>query len=163
MAVVISDTSPLRALAHLGHLEWLEDLFGRVLLPPAVAREASYPPGDLVAVDVAAWRFLEIRVPQNPQRVAELRSELDPGEAEAIALAEEWRAELVLMDERTGREVACQCGFTVLGTLGILMRAKERRLCPAIASLVDRLRSELNFFISTELRQCILHQAGEDA
>lgn len=39
MAVVVSDTSPLRALAHLQHLTWLQDLFGTVIVPPAVAVE----------------------------------------------------------------------------------------------------------------------------
>ena len=52
MPVVISDTSPLRALAHLGHLEWLQELFRQVCLPPAVAAELRHPPSSL-AVDLA--------------------------------------------------------------------------------------------------------------
>ncbi len=93
--------------------------------------------------------------------MAELRSSLDVGEAEAIALAEEVEADIVLIDEMAGRETACIRGFTVLGTLGLLVRAKQSGLHPSVAPLLDRLRSELNFFISDELRRTILRQAGE--
>ena len=95
------------------------------------------------------------------QRVSEFRLRLDAGEAEALALAEELHADLVLVDELAGREVARQCGFTVLGTLGILLRAKQQGLCPAVGPLLDRLQRKLNFFVSPGLRQTILRQAGE--
>lgn len=88
MPVVISDTSPLRALAHLGHMDWLQELFHQIRLPPAVAAELRHPPPALAAVDVAAWHFLVVQPPSNLQRVSEFRSRLDAGEAEALALAE---------------------------------------------------------------------------
>jgi predicted nucleic acid-binding protein len=65
MPVVISDTSPLRALAHLGHLEWLQELFRQVCLPPAVAAELRHPPSSLAVVDVSAWHFLFVQSPSN--------------------------------------------------------------------------------------------------
>src|SRR5437667_9755425 len=114
MSVVISDTSPVRALAYLGHLDWLEQLFHQVVLPPAVAVELRNPPTGLQAVDVSTWPFLVVRAPGNADRVAELRAVLDVGEAEAIALAEELHAELVLIDELTGRDVGRQCGLPVV-------------------------------------------------
>ena len=80
-----------------------------------------------------------------------------------MALAEELHADLILLDELAGREVARQCGFLVLETLGILVRAKQQQLCPAVAPPLDRLQSELNFFVSLGLRQTILRQAGEAA
>ena len=161
MSVVISDTSPLRALAHLGHVEWLEALFKRVLLPPAVAFELRHPPPAYRLIEVSDWAFLEVLAPTSTARVAELRSSLDVGEAEAIALAEEFQADIVLIDEMAGRETARTCGFTVLGTLGLLVCAKRSGLNKSVAPLLDRLRSELNFFISDELRRTILRQAGE--
>jgi predicted nucleic acid-binding protein len=161
MAVVISDTSPVRALAHLGHLTWLETLFGQISLPPAVAVELREPPPGLSAVDVHTYPFLNLQAPASQMRVSELLSVLDLGEAEAIALAEELHAEIVLIDERAGREIARDCGFTVLGTLGILMRAKEQGLCLEIRPLLDRLQHEAKFFVSASLRASILKQAGE--
>ena len=142
-------------------MEWLQKLFDQVCLPPAVADELMHPPSSLAVVDVTAWHFLVVQSPSNGQRVSEFRLRLDAGEAEALALAEELHADLVLVDELAGREVARQCGFTVLGTLGILVRAKQQQLCPAMAPLLDRLQSELNFFVSPGLRQTILRQAGE--
>ncbi len=161
MSVVVSDTSPLRALVHLGHVEWLEVLFKRVFLPPAVAFELRRPPGSFRPIEVSAWTFIEVLAPTNAAHVAELRSSLDVGEAEAIALAEEVKADLVLIDEMMGRETARSRGFTVLGTLGLLVRAKQSGLNPSVAPLLDRLKTELNFFISEELRRTILRQAGE--
>jgi hypothetical protein len=161
MSIVVSDTSPLRALAHLGHVDWLEILFKRVLLPPAVAFELRHPPSAYRPIEVSDWAFLEVLAPTNVARVAELRSSLDVGEAEAIALAEEVEADIVLIDEMAGRETARIRGFTVLGTLGLLVRAKQSVLLPSVAPLIDRLRSELGFFISDELRQTILRRAGE--
>jgi hypothetical protein len=135
MPVVISDTSPVRALAHLGHLVWLERLFKQVVLPPAVAAELGKPPRGLQAVDVNSCLFLSVRAPASLQRVSELLSILD-----AIALAEELNADVVLIDELAGRNVARQCGFPVLGTLGILLRAKQEHLCPQIFPLLERLQ-----------------------
>jgi predicted nucleic acid-binding protein len=131
------------------------------LLHPAVAFELRQPPPVYRPIEVSDWAFLEVLAPTNAARVAELRSSLDVGEAEAIALAEEFHADIVLIDEIAGRETARTRGFTVLGTLGLLVQAKRSGLNPGVAPLLDRLRSELNFFISDELRRTILHQAGE--
>jgi predicted nucleic acid-binding protein len=161
MAIVVSDTSPLRALEHLGHLDWLEDFFDQVFLPPAVASELAHPPAAFKPLEVSSWPFLQIRTPHNTARVAELRTVLDAGEAEAIALAEEIRADVVLIDELAGRDVAQGSGLTVLGTLGILLEAKQRGACPAVRPLLDRLETELSFFVSSALREVILRLAGE--
>jgi len=97
MPVVVSDTSPLRALHHLGHLDWLRELFGQVFLPSAVAAELRRPPVTYASIDVSMWPHLHVRAPRNAARVAELQVVLDPGEAEAIALAEELRADAILI------------------------------------------------------------------
>jgi predicted nucleic acid-binding protein len=161
MPVVISDTSPVRALAHLGHLAWLEHLFKEIVLPPAVTMELLNPPSGLQPVDVRACPFLIVQAPSDVARVTQLQLILDAGEAEAIALAEELHADVVLIDELTGRAVARQCGFIVQGTLGILLRAKQDSLCAEVRPLLDRLQQEINFFVSPALRTSILHQAGE--
>lgn len=163
MAVVISDTSPVRALAHLGILDWLRELFVEVVLPPAVAGELRNPPAGLPVVEPGDWSFLRVQAPGNSRRVSQLCALLDAGEAEAIALAEELQAEVVLMDELAGRGIARQAGFAVIGTLGILLQAKQLGLCPEIRPLLDRLESEIHFFISSSLQRTILQQAGEAA
>ncbi|MBL7038032.1 MAG: DUF3368 domain-containing protein [Pirellulaceae bacterium] len=161
MAVVVSDTSPLRALDHLGHLDWLEELFDQVYLPPAVASESREPPAAFRPLDVNRYPFLHVLAPENAARVTELLSVLDAGEAEAMALAEELPANVILIDEQTGREVARRLGFSVQGSLGMLVEAKRRGWCSTIQPLLDRLQVELRFFVSPALRETILRRAGE--
>lgn len=161
MLVVVSDTSPVRALAHLGHLLVLKQMFQQVVVPPAVNAELLRPPGGLPRVEVASVPFLSIRQPLNSQRVREFLATLDPGEAEALALAEEMQASALLIDEAAGRRMAGRVGLSVLGTLGILLGAKQRNLLSAVRPLLDRLQNEIGFFVSDELRAEILLRAGE--
>ena len=161
MAVVVSDTSPVRALAHLEMLPVLQVLFGKVLVPPAVVCELLDPPDRFVSLDVADFSFLEVCRPADSELVEQLRQPLDLGEAEAIVLASEVQAEALLIDEAAGRRVALQMGLMPLGTVGLLLRAKERGLCGDIGPLLDRLRSELRFFISESFYSKSLILAGE--
>ncbi len=161
MVIVVSDTSPIRALAHLDCLTWLNVLFDSVLLPPAVVYELKNPPRNMVDVDISYWEFITIQTPQCEERIIELQSKLDLGEAEAIALAEEIKADALLMDELTGRGIAIDCHLTVIGTLGILLRAKQLGLCTNIKTLLQRLQNEINFFLSPTLLKQILEQANE--
>jgi predicted nucleic acid-binding protein len=161
MAVVVSDTSPIRALAHLQLIDVLAKLFHDVLVPPGVASELSEPPGSFRRIDLNAFPFLSVRAPSDESRVKELCQELDRGEAEAVALAQEVGADAVLIDEKTGRIVARRLGLAPLGTLGILLRAKNQGLCKEIRPLMAVLQSELRFFISPALRAEVLKLAGE--
>src|SRR5215813_10088940 len=102
MAIVVSDTSPIRALAHLGLLDLLPRLFGDVLIPPAVLGELGTPRTLLPAVDVSQHPFIQVRAPVDANLVAQLRTEIDPGESEAIALAVEVKPDRLLMDEVQG-------------------------------------------------------------
>lgn len=75
----------------------------------------------------------------DPRR-ADLLSDLDRGEAEVLALAQEMDADLVIIDERLARRHAKRLGLALTGVLGVLLKAKERGLIPAIGPWVDRLR-----------------------
>ena len=90
-----------------------------------------------------------------------LAGELDQGEAAAIALAAERQASLLLMDELRGRTVAKRFGIPTLGLLGILKRAKQRGLVPAIAPILDTLEQQAGFWVGTALRERVLREAGE--
>ena len=161
MAVIVSDTSPIRALHHLGQVDWLGALFGEVFVPPAVADELVNPAARYSSIDVKLYSFLLVRAPVASPRLDELRTELDEGEAEALALAEEVSAHVVLIDEMDGRRVAQRMGLSVLGTVGILLQAKEKSLCGSVSPLLDRLEHELGFFLSADLRAQALKIAGE--
>jgi len=161
LAIIVSDTSPIRALAHLDLLAVLKDLFEQVLVPPAVDSELLHPPVGLLPVDVRTLDFVLIQAPRNLERVQKLLETLDLGESEAMALALELGALAILIDESAGRAMAKRLGLLPIGVLGTLVRAKQRGLIVTVAPHIDRLERELGFFISGSLRVEILTSAGE--
>jgi uncharacterized protein len=162
-SLVVSDTSPVRALNHLGLLHVLEDLFTTVLVPPAVRDELLKPTRTCPAIDISRMPFLRVQPPQDLARVSSFGAALDPGEAEALVLAVEVHATLVLLDERKARRVAERLGLTPLGAVGVLLEAKKAGLLPAVRPLLIRLRDELAFFLSDPLLEKVLQLADETA
>lgn len=119
--VVVADTSPINYLVLIAQIELLGGLYSRVLIPPAVLAELRHP---LAPKPVREWAdnppgWLQIQSPNSSLIVAQL----DLGESEAIALAIEVDAELVLMDEQAGRQEAVRRGLRVAGTLAVLDEA----------------------------------------
>ena len=83
------------------------------------------------------------------------------GEAEAIALATELKADIVLIDEQEGRQLASKAGLAVTGVLGVLLRAKRKGEIAAVKPEIDLLRSKARFFVSPLLEAKVLVAAGE--
>ena len=161
MIVVVSDTSPIRALSNIDQLSILGELYGQVIVPPAVDRELRNPPRGQATIDLTALSFVCIMAVADLSMIKERSEELDPGESEALALALEIQADLVLIDENAGRSVARRLGLATIGVLGILLEAKHRGLVDAIASMLDRLKDDYGFFLASRLRTEVLRQAGE--
>jgi uncharacterized protein len=161
VAIVVSDTSPIRALSHLSRLDLLASLFQEVVVPAAVALELEQPRARFAPVILQGLPFVQIRSTMDRAGVVKLLELLGPGEAEAIVLAQELHAEAILIDETAGRTVALQRGLRPIGVLGTLLRAKERGLVSELSPLLDRLQTELGFFLSRKLRDDALRQAGE--
>jgi uncharacterized protein len=161
VTLVVSDTSPLRALHHLGEHWLLHRFYGQILVPPTVADELAGPRGTAAPVDVRSIPFISVRAPSEDLRVRQLGATLDRGEAEAIALAIEVRADAILIDESAGRAEAARAGLNVVGVLGILGRAKREGLIPDVRSRLDRLRREVQFYISDRLYEGFLKSIDE--
>lgn len=159
--LVVSDTSPIRALSHLGRMQLLPALFGRILVPRAVADELERPRSGFVALHLAQWPFIEIRDVCDLSTVQTYIAHLHTAEAHAIALAVEVGAECILMDEWDGRNCAIAAGLTPMGVLGVLLEAKRLKLLAEIRPDLDRLIGELRFRVSEPLRRQILLSAGE--
>ncbi len=159
--VVVSDTSPISALAHVNQLQLLPQLFGSILVPPAVAAELRVVAGDWKGLEILAVAGFRVTAPSDSRRVAAFLAELDLGESEAIVLALESGADALLMDETAGRAVAAREGLEVVGTLAVLERAKQRRLVERVLPLVDRLTAETSFFVSQRVYDALRARVGE--
>ena len=154
--IVVADSSPLIALARVRRLDLLRSLFGQLLVPDAVWREVVEDGADrLGATDVAEATWIERRTIVDSSLVNLLRHDLGAGEAEAIVLARESKADFVLMDERLGRSAARRLGLKVVGLVGVLIEARERGLVSDAHEIVDQLHRQAGFWISAELRKLI--------
>jgi len=152
--IVVSDTSPLTALLSVGEEKILPGLFGGVVVPKAVRDE-------LVRSHTSLPDWLQVRAVEDPVAARRLSSLVDEGEAEAIELAKELRADLLLIDERRGRRVAAAEGVAVIGLLGVVVLAKRRGLIASARNLAGDLRDRAGFYLSTELIDRAVASVGE--
>jgi hypothetical protein len=158
--VVISDTSVISNLLQIDHLHLLPTLFGQAKIPPAVHRELNQMSGAYRFV-LAEHPWLEVKPLADYDLATQLQTQLDPGESEAIALAEELSADVLLIDEAKGRKIAQQRGMAITGLLGVLLSAKDQGHIHTLSPLMDRLIQEANFRISAALYRLIEEEAGE--
>ena len=158
--IVVSDTTPLIALAVIDRIEILGNLYGEIRIPRAVLNEivagGERRPGPR-AIQVASW----IRVADlaDPSRAA-LLADLDRGEAEVIALAQEVHADLVLVDERLARAHLRRLGVSITGVVGVLLKAKKEGLISEVAPLLTELKRG-GIWLGQGLVQEALDLAGE--
>jgi uncharacterized protein len=137
--LAVIDSTPIIALALVGKLDLLQRHYDQVVIPPAVQSEVlagGHGAAGRAELRQATWiRVLPL---QDPRR-AEMLSDLDRGEAEVIALAQELDADLVIIDERLAKRHAKRLKLTLTGTLGVLLRAKSAGLVPSVAPLIEQL------------------------
>ena len=129
--IVVSDTTPIISLLKARRVELLEAMFGEVIVPTAVYEElVSNPRFADEAELVKSSVFIRKVILHNTQEICLLMRSagLDEGESEAITLARERRAHVLLMDEAKGRQVAKRMGLPVMGTLGLLLASCKRGL-----------------------------------
>jgi uncharacterized protein len=161
--IVVSDTSPILNLARIGRLELLPLLYHEVVIPSAVYQELTASRKDLPpAIDLASLPWLIVATARDQKRVQEIREHLDPGEAEAIVLAIERHADLLLVDERRGRRTAIAAGLTVTGLLGVVARAKQAGLIVLAKPVLDELMHVARFWIGHELYAEVLAALEEN-
>ena len=159
--IVVSDTSVIVNLAAIGQLDLLRALFNEVVLPEAVRDEVlAGGVGASGFTEVQNLPWIQTRVVSDRKMTAELAAELDAGEAEAIVLAKELHADL-LIDERRGAEVAERLGIFHTGLLGVLLRAKRERHLNAIKPCLERLTRETTFRMSEAVQRSVLRMADE--
>lgn len=168
MPVVVSDASPLICLSAIGRFDLLRQLYGEIVVPTAVWQEITRAPAfassaksHQTATDAQAAGWLQAATASNRPLVTQLEIVLDPGEAEAIALAVERKPSLLLIDERDGRQMARALDIPLTGTLGVLLRAKNLGHLSAIKPLLTELVQQHQFRLHADLVKRVLVEAGE--
>jgi predicted nucleic acid-binding protein len=127
MAVVVSDTTPLHYLILIGQDSVLEKLYRQVVVPPAVLQELNHQaaPQKILSWAKSPPSWLTV---QTPAEIPPRFDNLDFGERQALALAKEIKAELVLLDDKVARRFAENESLNVKGTLGIVADAAKAGL-----------------------------------
>lgn len=153
--IVVSDTSPLNYLILINAVDVIPSLFREVHVPAKIIEELQRlrAPAPVRAWAAAPPSWLLVT---NPTTALETSIRLDPGEAQAIALAKELRADVILIDERKGRHVAKALGLRAAGTLTVLEMAAESRLLE-LGVAIDALR-RTTFHIADEHIQAALER-----
>lgn len=160
----VSNTSPIFNLACIGRLDLLRTLFQETWIPSGVETELIQVPDAAIRGRVEQARnagWLKVRPTIEADLVKLLTVDLHQGEAEAIALALETKADWLLIDEKEGREMARRLGLPITGVLGVLLRAKRMGHIAEIKPDLLALRSKARFFIAPELEAEVLASAGE--
>jgi predicted nucleic acid-binding protein len=162
--IVVSDTSPLCYLLLIDLIDLLPQLYGRVIIPQTVQNELAASKSPTVVQNWIAQppSWLEVQAIANLPDL--MLDELDLGEQEAILLAEELRADLILFDDRVARQVASQRGLEIVGVLGILVKAAQRDMVDfptAIARLQQTTFRASASLIQSLLQKFVINESDE--
>ncbi|MBL9136507.1 MAG: DUF3368 domain-containing protein [Verrucomicrobiales bacterium] len=152
--IVVSDTSCISNLLSIGLEDLLPRLFGEVLIPPAVRSE-------LLRFHVRVPDFVRCVAPAGTGEMARLSEELDLGEAEAICLALELKADRLLIDEALGRAAALREGIRIIGLVGVLVTAKRAGHLGCVCPVLRQLEVDAGFYLSAALKEDVLRAVDE--
>jgi predicted nucleic acid-binding protein len=149
--VIISDASCLIALDEIGQIEILKSVFPQIVTTKEVSAEFGK--------ELPTW--ISIKTLQNSAKRNELELVLDAGEASAIALAlENPKQSILIIDEKKGRKIAKQYNLEIIGTLRVLLLAKQNGVIPSVKNLVAELTRKRFRFTNAVVNQ-ILEEANE--
>jgi predicted nucleic acid-binding protein len=148
-SVVITDSTCLIGLERIGYLDLLPALFEEIIIPQAVQEEFGI-----------SLPWLQVESPSDLGMVGAIKMLVDEGEAEAIALAYE-RGFQIILDDRQARSVAKNMGISMIGTVGVLVKAKQAGLIPCLKPLLNELQVN-GFYLTEALKVEALKLVGEE-
>jgi hypothetical protein len=161
--IVVSNTSPLSAFLHINRLDILQNAFGTILIPEAVLFELQKEQKFTHDIQtLLTTEFIKVLKVKNRNAHPHLSTILDPGETEAIQLAIEQEADLILMDEKEGRNEANKIGIKVMGVLGVLAFAKKKGYISEVKPLLSQITKQANFWVAPSLIDDFLKSLGEN-
>ncbi|MFM9841325.1 MAG: DUF3368 domain-containing protein [Cyclobacteriaceae bacterium] len=161
--VIVSDTTTISNLFLIDKLWVLKKLYQKIIIPSTVFDELKRLEDDnkrnIDEIRLADW--IEVVSVKESDLVAVLLLTLDKGEAEAIALAKEVKADLLIIDELKGRKCAKQLNLNIIGLIGILLLAKQKGILGSIREILTELQEKAGFWISEKLFSATIELANE--
>lgn len=160
MRKVIVNSTPLIALCKINRLELLKELYGEITIPEAVFLEVTAK-NDAVKrklLESGAWIHVQTISDNSDKRM--YKAKLHDGEVEVMILAQEIKADLVIIDDNAARKTALYLGLPLTGTIGVLLRAKEAGLVSKVMPLVESLEHN-GLYFGPQLKEWVRSQAKE--
>lgn len=158
----VSNSSPIMNLAAIGRLGLIKLKFGNVVIPDAVWCEVVIDgKGKSGAEDVENSDWIKIQSVRDKALVKALEKDLDSGESEAITLAVENNADVLLLDDKSARLIAANLGLNIIGIVGILIWAKKEGIIEQLSKELENLRKKANFRMSEDLIKRALQEVDE--
>lgn len=161
MRSVVINSSPLIALSGISKLPVLRAMYGSVMIPEAVYQEISAKPDSICKKMVDEARdWMQVCAIENLLAKNLFQSRLHAGEVEVLILAQEKSADLVVLDDALAKRHAEYLGMHVTGTLGVLMKARQKGHIPALRPLIRALQRN-HVYISDAIAEQCLRIIGE--
>jgi len=157
--IVVSDTSVISGLLQSDSLHILQKLYKNIVIPNEVFVELGQLDKALFNQLFNEW--IQIKHVHDSALLQELSSLLDLGEAEAITLAKDLNADLLLIDEKKGRAIATQLGLNITGILGILIEAKRQDHVATIKPIIRILTQKAGVWFRPDLIREVLTRVNE--
>jgi len=153
---VVSDSGPLIHLSRISRIEILKDFFNEIYIPSSVYHELTLTEEVLPGcIEIETFQWIKKKEIHDITAKALLMEYLDEGESEAILLAKELDADLLLIDDLAGRRTAITQNISVMGTLGILDRAYEEGKVNDLKEVIDELRDK-GFWMDEDLYKMLV-------
>ena len=157
--LVIVNSTPLIALAGIGELDILKSVYGQITIPTAVFDEVTVKNGK-IADSIKAANWINVENIQDADSKKMYKAKLHAGEVEVMILAQEQHADLIVIDDNAAKKTATYLGLNAIGTMAVLLRAKQLGCINDVGSYIDKMVAN-GFFISPEVIAMVKDLAGE--
>ena len=162
--IIVADASPLIAFGRIKQISLISKTLGKIIIPQAVAGEClveDHRPGAYEIQRAIEEKIISITPTHKIKVKPGLLEILDNGEANALSLALQLDAG-ILIDEKLGRDAAKKLNLKTIGTAGVLLLAKKKKLIKNISPIITELKNA-GYYLSVELINAVLKQAKEKA
>ena len=160
MRKVVVNSTPLIILGNIDCLKILQEMYGEIIIPRAVFEEVKSKEDNAklnLSQNLSWIKVLEVQDKSNRKMY---QAKLHDGEVEVMMLANELSADLLIIDDNAAKKTAKFLGFTVTGTLGVILKAKSEGIIPQVKPIVDEMLRQ-GFYISPSIIETVLRMANE--